>query len=232
MIERKLSIRTKSLNNLRHLFKNFLGEKFLIALLANRFTYSIAYRLTPNHYQYKTNSIRRCVRDSINWVLDLSDYMEHLYYFGLKAEPRESLYNLVEDGMVICDVGANFGETALQMSKLNPNGKVYALEPLPEAFQKLEKNTSLNKFNSCHPLNIALSNKDEKLTLQMTGVQNSGSTFVKPISCEGEPKIDATTLDHIIEKGGNCNLIKIDVEGFEKKVLQGAKKTLQAYRPV
>jgi FkbM family methyltransferase len=158
--------------------------------------------------------------------------MEHAYFFGIFVEPRDRLFDLVEDGMVIFDVGANFGETSLYMSKINPHGKVCAFEPLPEAFQKLKKNKELNSLENCYLYSLALSNKSEDLAIHLTGVQNSGSTFLKPVSDKSEQVAKAVTLDQMADSESGCDLIKIDVEGFEKKVLEGAEKTLRKFRPV
>ena len=74
-------------------------------------------KFPPNHYQYKTGTIRRVERDGIQYELDLSDLVDWYIYFGFKEPSRMILYKLVKDGSIIMDIGANVGVWSYWLSK-------------------------------------------------------------------------------------------------------------------
>ena len=91
------------------LFQNSLAEHLLYYFTNGKSLNAFAAKIPPNYYQYPTNSIRKIKRNEINYILDISDYMEWLIYFGIVVEPRKSLYALAKEANVIFDIGANVG---------------------------------------------------------------------------------------------------------------------------
>lgn len=159
----------------------------------------------------------------------------------IKYEPYMAnlLKNNLRPGDTFFDIGAHFGLWSLFSSRLvGESGKVLAFEPSP-AYQVTTQ--TLQSSNNCLLFNIGLSDRNEHITFYAQGYSSSGS-FVKqvteinthymPNTPISEIFIEAKTLDYICDE---CklmpNVIKIDVEGHEFKVLNGASDTLTSIFP-
>lgn len=230
---RTLSVKTRILNSIRNIAKMPAIENYLASKTQGKTIHNFYAKLLPNNYQYDTNSIRYAKRDGIEFCLDISDYMEYVIYFGLVTEPREKLYGLVKENSTILDIGTNIGETLLNFAKRNTKGRIYGFEPVPYLFRRVTKNISLNPFKNIEVNNIALSNTAETLYFDLPTNNNSGGINMNKVASGTSEKVEARTLDSFIaEKGITAtDLIKIDVEGFEMNVLEGAKNTLEQFSP-
>lgn len=155
-------------------------------------------------------------------------------------EPK-SREHLVLDKGVFIDVGANIGKYAVIVGKQLRNesankrrGSVMAIEPSAEIFRILEKNIRLNNLTNVIPLNLAASDKEgvSEFYLSSEGFGTSSSLIeIKFKSKKVEVKTD--TLDNIVKRLNikKVDLIKIDVEGAEPKVLGGAFGILKKDKP-
>ena len=121
------------------------------------------------------------------------------------------------------DLGAQYGDYAILCSKVYKT-KVYTFEPLPENFKEITENIKLNELNErqIQAFNVALGNKDKTEMLSYSGEMANNIGEGKKI------EVDFRTLDSYKIKP---NLIKIDVEGFELDVLEGAVETIKDYHP-
>ena len=130
---------------------------------------------------------------------------------------------------VAIDVGANFGGASLQWHRTVSRGTIYAIEPHPDTFRRLQRNIQLNHAgNIVKPVNLAIGAKEGLLPLYIT---EAGSMALKgPAGRHGGRRIDVPclTLDAFAEQHDidHIDLLKIDVEGFEHDVLQGAVQSL------
>jgi len=132
-------------------------------------------------------------------------------------------------GAVAVDVGANIGVTALIMGAYAGAGaRVIAVEPGPQSFALLQKNLALNEASTVSAVRCAVSDAPG----QVTFCENSAYGHLAP-GAEGL-QVEVRTLDQIVEDLGltRLDLLKIDTEGFEPQVLEGAKATLERLRPV
>ena len=228
-------MKTELLNSLRQVIKIRAIENSLVKLSLNGS--AVAKKIIGSNALFAQGSLRTCNRDGINYLLDISDYMDHGIYFGFNTLldfERENLYKLIKANDVVFDVGANIGETALNFAKhLNSSGKVFCFEPVPYLFERLKKNVSLNSFSNISLHNIALSDKKEDLFFNLPKEQNSSGTFLSETSSEQGKKVLSIPLDDfcIENKIEKLDMIKIDVEGFELKVLKGATQTLKKFKP-
>jgi FkbM family methyltransferase len=167
--------------------------------------------------------------------LDLSDFIQRQIYLGT-FEPKETLAvtDYLRPGMTFVDVGANVGYyTALAARKVaGAGGRVVAFEPSPYAFGRLKRLVEANGLNYVTVMNMGLSDSSGKTKIYLgAGSDNHSPTMV---AHEGANAIEVSivTLDAEAERLGldRLDLIKIDVEGHEPKVLAGAKRLLRERR--
>jgi len=162
-----------------------------------------------------------------------SRYFESDY----EAENIEFLKENVKPGDVVFDIGAHLGLMSVISSQLSgPNGKVYAFEPSPSTFDLLKKVLALNSGQSLViPEQMAITNKVGKLNFYLSSDigSNSNSLVEKHPLNRDAIQIPCTTLDAFAKEHHITliHLIKIDAEGSELEVLQGAKEVLLNQRP-
>lgn len=139
---------------------------------------------------------------------------------------------VLTDSSNCIDVGAYRGEILGQIVKIAPKGKHFAFEPVPENHSYLEK-----KFPHATIHNLALSSKKGKTTFNHVVGRAARSGLMKveyPDAHQEVREIDVTidTLDNVIPKKTQIDFLKIDVEGAELGVLEGAKKLIARCKPV
>jgi len=173
-------------------------------------------------------------RNGLKYELDLSQLIDARIYYEGEFEPETSslFRRLVKPGMIVFDIGANIGAHALPLAKLvGTSGHVYMFEPTDWALKKLRKNLSLNsELSHVTVERTVLSDQD------ISGQQYSIRSQWQADGVEGvEEKgmIDHLTLDtycasHEIER---VDFIKLDVDGFETRILRGGVKMLESQRP-
>ena len=179
---------------------------------------------------------------------DLHGPSYHVMYGGHEGnisttneKKKESILEaLPRDSGVFFDVGANIGLFSFFTSERRPEAKIFAFEPHPHTFSLLETSISFNQIKNVTPVSQALGAEKADLTL-LTNRQNAGGhTFVKEIllshdeSISGQSSVPVTTLDAFVAEAkiDRVNVIKIDVQGFEKEVLLGARGVLKKFKPV
>jgi FkbM family methyltransferase len=135
--------------------------------------------------------------------------------------------SMLRAGDIVIDVGANIGTTVIPSSLIvGEAGKVYAFEPHPRIFSYLKGNLRLNKIVNVEAYNTALGNQKGSIYLQ-----NNDNDDMNRI-CAGNEKdclqAPIITLDSFMKEGEKIALLKIDVEGYEMFVLDGAERTLMS----
>jgi FkbM family methyltransferase len=133
------------------------------------------------------------------------------------------------------DVGAHKGEVLDQILKFSPKGTHFAFEPIPTLYNDLV--TKYSSKPNCKIFDIALSNSKGTSTFNYVISNPSYSGLIKrkyDRSNEEDTQITVKTdlMDDIIPAGTKITLIKIDVEGGELLVLEGAKRILTENKPV
>lgn len=152
---------------------------------------------------------------------------------GLVANIFYGLYEFNESGFLLhflreddifLDVGANLGHYSLLASGIKKCQSI-AIEPVPQTFDQLNKQVKLNNLqDKINTINIGLSSSQSELYFSTDrGTMNCVVTRDYP----GAEKIPVQTLD-AVSKGFPINLLKIDVEGFEKMVLLGSEELLKS----
>jgi FkbM family methyltransferase len=151
-----------------------------------------------------------------------------------KAE-REFTSFFLREGDIFCDVGANVGLYSMIAAKrVGGNGKVYAFEPGKKMFLRLMENIALNCFSNVVPVRCALSSTNGEASLKVyLDAYDAWSSLGQPSSFADaiEENVPTMTLDTFCAErklDQEIVMMKIDVEGWEQHVLQGAVKLLSA----
>ncbi|MDH5377647.1 MAG: FkbM family methyltransferase [Gammaproteobacteria bacterium] len=135
------------------------------------------------------------------------------------------LLHFLRDGDLFVDVGANVGSyTILACSAVGANG--IAFEPVPSTYRRLVDNIQLNHLEK----KVKCLNKgvgSNQGVVDFTSEENATNHALSPSEeCKNKVTVEITSLDSGLH-GSDPSLIKIDVEGYESEVLEGAKKTLK-----
>ena len=144
-----------------------------------------------------------------------------------EAHLEEFFPRYVKPGSTVIDAGAHIGTHTLAFARLaGPQGRVYAFEPQRKIYRELVYNLRLNGAANVVPLRFALGDAARVIEMSQAVLGNEGGT---PIGIGGD-KAEMRTLDSFGFR--NVSFIKIDVEGAEDLVLDGARDTIRRNRPV
>jgi FkbM family methyltransferase len=127
----------------------------------------------------------------------------------------------------VVDVGANIGAFSLYQTMSQHAERVIAFEPSPEVFARLAKNLELNELTNVRAVNAAVGDKPGTLAFSQ-GLMSINDR----IDESGTLRVRVVTLDDELRDVPSIDLLKIDTEGYEAKVLQGAPDTLKKTRHV
>jgi FkbM family methyltransferase len=147
-----------------------------------------------------------------------------------EARAVNFVLELLKPGMAFIDIGANIGVFTLPAAlRVGPAGCVIAIEPSPRVFPSLERNVAINGLTNVRLIQCAAFNSDNQTVpfyeapVDHFGMGSLGTQFdAKPIP------VLTLTLDYILGEQmiERVDVIKVDVEGFEAAVFQGAEKIL------
>lgn len=140
-----------------------------------------------------------------------------------------------EDITQIFDIGANVGQTALDLVNRFPAARVFAFEPVPAIFEELRQRTA--RFPRITPLNQGCGPASGRQEMHVYPKHPTLGSLIgdRPFAANhlvGEEKkiipIDVTTVDDACAAHGltRLDILKIDTEGYDKEVLKGAEETL------
>jgi len=140
------------------------------------------------------------------------------------------LSKLLKPGMTFVDVGTHVGQYTLVASDLvGPIGSVHSFEPQPDTFELLRHNVETNGLANVNLNRCALGESCADAELYIACPDNVGqSSFRRPHNYSGKAiTVSCRTLDDYVDEHRIAvNIIKIDVEGAELSVLQGATRIL------
>lgn len=182
--------------------------------------------------------------DNLRFRLDRSAYLGSLIYWrGFHAEDElRVLDRLIEDGMIFLDVGANQGEFTLFAAKRLPHGRVISFEPLDSLRRLLVENVNLNGFNHVLVHSCALSDETARRPIFLpaastgAGARNEGlGTLFRTTEREMKAAtVEVARLDDVVEdlRLDRVDIVKVDVEGAELRVLRGGARMLERFRPL
>jgi FkbM family methyltransferase len=230
-------LRVKFFNLFRLPFLIPAVESFLVARLDRG---SVWWRkFIPPSYFYPTETMRVTKREGFHYQVDLSKLIDHSIYFCTDKEVTwKVLLSVLRPGYHVIDAGANIGYLTLHFARRCKDGHVYSFEPDQKNFVFLQENVRLNHFeNQVTIFKKALGETRGTATLYRVDSNNPGANRILPTPPESkvpsEP-VEIVTVDELNDQGifRNVDLIKIDVEGFEVKVLKGAVRLIQQWKPI
>lgn len=171
----------------------------------------------------------------------------HANYFYYQTKYSESyqlslFLKLAAKSNTIFDIGANTGHYSILSALSGTKSHIYAFEPYLPNYERLCKNVKANHVDSIQCMNIALGDADGLLTLSVpdyggiSEVVSANANFPQTIYPGTKWKkiaVEQRTVDSFVAEAKlSPDLIKLDVETFEKQVLDGAKQTVLQCRPV
>jgi hypothetical protein len=165
--------------------------------------------------QFGKLSLKRC---RYGWMLYYGAIIGKCFeLYGQYSESEVALMRgLLREGSTVIDIGANIGDLTLPMSQIvGGTGKVIAIESHPHNFNILCANLALNEIQNTRPINAFVA---------YDGAIPDGSLRFIGDAPASMLSLDALELE-------SCDLIKIDVDGGELEVLQGAAMQIERFRP-
>jgi len=178
------------------------------------------------------------LRDRLGCIYELPSYAEaialELFTFGAyQRDTQKLILDHLSDSGTFIDVGANIGSISIPIARMRPDARIVSIEADPTVFDTLTRNIDIN-----HATNIAAvreliganSNAIDFYRAPAThfGMGSIGPQFgVRPVS------LQQSTLDDVLAGRSikQVDVLKIDVEGAELSVLQGAHHLLSLPRP-
>ena len=190
---------------------------------------------------------RRVVIGDVPLIVDVTEFTTSPLYFGnIPYEPKttEYLHQYLRPGGVFADIGANHGYfTILAAGLVGERGLVFAFEPNPPVYERLETHVRLNGFDHRVVLvrEALWDSSGEETFFVSQWSENSGISTLTPgrsnladggLSPARTIRVRTETFDHWLAKNGieRVDLVKIDAEGAEAHVVRGMSGALQAGR--
>ena len=196
-----------------------LNRKDKMAAVIRFVRWQIGIRLIPGEFVFNwINDAKFFVRKGENGLTGniycgLHDFADMAY-----------IMHVMRDDDLFIDVGANSGSYSILACAV-AGAKGYAFEPVPKTFKRLSKNISLNNLeNRVACFNIGIGKQEGTLIFTNNEDAKNHVSYSKTASAY-DIEVDVKCLDSMLVNA-DPTLIKIDVEGFEIPVLQGASKTL------
>lgn len=147
-----------------------------------------------------------------------------------EVEKQKALQTFLSRGGSFIDIGANKGDFTILAAQLVGNeGNVLSFEPEPSNFKWLLKTIKINHYENIEAYQIALSDREGKEKLHIGKKSGFHSLLPQDSNRPETIGVQVLTLDRFLEDtdwNRSVDVIKIDVEGAEMNVLNGARRTL------
>lgn len=155
---------------------------------------------------------------------------------GLHEPNTFEVFSLfIKQGMIVADVGANFGYFTRFLSKLvGSKGKVFAFEPIEQTHKLLLDTIALNSLKNVYPVFAAANEVNGVIKMYLSHTHYMASLDVDWAGQKGgETEVDSITLDSFFEeKGYYPDFIKMDIEGGGVSALKGMVNCITKHEPV
>lgn len=169
--------------------------------------------------------------------LNLADPGHHrLYFYGEHDERYEinNLAKILRPGDTCWDIGANIGSyTCFFAAKVGPSGKVVAFEPVARTADFVQRNIEINAFSNVTLVRKAVADFVGRRPIFFNTTDQTEGTA--SLNVEGGARseiVDVDTIDNVVGSLPAPDLIKIDVEGSQKEVFDGARTFFSRHAPM
>lgn len=181
-----------------------------------------------NHFMSKGDEILEHIntQESIKnkYKMDLYEESIFKYKHGLKFIPQDIIKSIENKDFLDC--GGYIGGSALIFEREYNPSRVYSFEPDPANYDILLKNIKLYNLKKVIPIYKGVGEKSGTTKFTFKGPMSS-------VSDDGNEEIEIITIDEFVQENNlSVGVIKIDVEGTELEVLEGAKVTIKESKPV
>lgn len=140
------------------------------------------------------------------------------------------------ENVVYCDLGANVGMYSLWFSRLNPTGKIFSFEPLPQTLARLKDHVAINQIRNVEVVPKACSHEVGKISFFVGDGAHEVSSLLSEWADNGgkseEISVETTTLDAFFKDQEGPDFIKMDIEGGGIYALKGCRQTIEKKRPL
>jgi len=163
-----------------------------------------------------------CVESSLAFYVRWPDRLE-----------IEWLRQNLSKGETVLDIGANIGLWSLLLADVVGKENVFAFEPGRVAFSRLKENFLLNGISDRQLMPVALGKEEKEVDFPDPDQPDTCASLLQDMAATAFRKVHQTTLDLLLPRflGKKVVLVKIDVEGGEPEVFQGALKFCREIRP-
>jgi FkbM family methyltransferase len=183
----------------------------------------------------------------MNWYegltiqIQLGNDLSRPIFIGGCIDPNEFAFldSILKEGMVFVDAGANEGLYSLFASRrVGASGRVFSFEPSQREFHRLSCNIQLNGLDNVNAIQAALAEAPGEIELSIADSSHAGQNtlgkFIYEVPLLRTERVPAQTLDAFAAESGLARLdvLKLDVEGAERRVLEGSLEVLRRMRPV
>lgn len=178
------------------------------------------------------NGLKMVIPKDMAWAFEGDNYYEKNIEYWLDRIIRKI------KKPIFYDIGANYGYYSIKFSPLYE--VCYAFEPVESTYSVLKSNIHKNRLRSTHALCLALSKKSGQGEINVYNSSGNNSTYERdiprdhPTKFVRKEKIQFESLDNFVETNNALapSLIKIDVEGGEMDVIDGAKRVIKKRMPI
>ncbi|MFN2511745.1 MAG: FkbM family methyltransferase [Pyrinomonadaceae bacterium] len=156
--------------------------------------------------------------------LSVSEHVSHAHVTGTyEIETQRAIDGLVRPGSICYDLGASIGYLSLLMARKAK--QVYAFEPAPHAIAEIKKHAAANRFDNIEVVPSPVSDRERTVEFSLTDTAY-GSRITETETRWPKLQFTTITLDDFAATHPFPDFIKIDVEGEEGRVLEGARSIL------
>jgi FkbM family methyltransferase len=156
-------------------------------------------------------------------------------YGEYSAQESDFLVSLVRQGDMVVEVGANIGAHTVGLARqVGASGRVVAFEPQRACYALLQAQVALNQLDNVNAYWSALGQRRGELWVPAAKYSESGNfggIALTDVPQEDGEKVSVGTLDEFLPSE-NVTLLKIDVEGMEREVLEGGLGLLERAQPL
>lgn len=162
--------------------------------------------------------------------------LEILNFGSYEKDESFLVFQMIEDGNIILDVGANVGWYSIQLAKRYKHAVIHAFEPIPSTFTVLKKNIELNNIPNVTLHNLALGGGEGKTDFFYFQGGSAVASRVNLLNHSKASKVECkiTTLDSVVKHFNlqKIDFLKCDVEGSEFDVIKGGLQSISKLLPI